>query len=70
LIRKGPGRLIARIEAEPTHNADAVWATLKADVGKLFEKNGIGNVAIERSPEAPTPITKAGKLRTVWSEPA
>jgi phenylacetate-coenzyme A ligase PaaK-like adenylate-forming protein len=69
LIGKGPHRLIVRLQAEAAMDADRVWAKTNSILRDLLEKNDLGNVTVERSPDAPTPISKAGKLRQVWSEP-
>lgn len=70
LIRKGPGRLVARTEAATGHDAEEVWRTVNTTLRNVLDSNGLTNVTIERSPEPPTPLTRAGKIRQVWSEPA
>jgi phenylacetate-coenzyme A ligase PaaK-like adenylate-forming protein len=70
LIGKSPERLVMRYEAESGRDRDQVWGAVEKALRQTFDANGLANVRIERSPEVPTPISRSGKLRQVWSEPA
>ena len=69
LIRKGPDRLLVRFEAQAGKDANEVWATAATILRNVLQMNGLGNVNVERSPDAPT-MSKSGKIRQVWSESA
>jgi phenylacetate-coenzyme A ligase PaaK-like adenylate-forming protein len=69
LIGKGLERLVMRFEVEPGRDKDQVWATVEDALRGMFDANGLANVRIERSLEGPSPISRSGKLRQVWSEP-
>jgi hypothetical protein len=70
LINKGADRLLVRLEAQSGRDASEVWATAATILRNVLQMNGLGNVHIERSPDAPAPMSKSGKIRQVSSEPA
>jgi phenylacetate-coenzyme A ligase PaaK-like adenylate-forming protein len=69
LIGKGLERLVMRFEVEPGRDKDQVWAAVEDALRGMLDANGLANVRIERSLEGPSPISRSGKLRQVWSEP-
>lgn len=70
LIRTAPDRLVVRLEPEPGWAADTVWQGVERVIRDVLRPNNLENVVVERSRDAPTPMSRSGKLRQVWSEPA
>jgi phenylacetate-CoA ligase len=70
LIQKGPDRLIVRLETQSGSDANEIWMQATKILSNLLQMNGLGNVRIERSPEAPASISRSGKLRQVFFESA
>lgn len=68
LVQTGPRTLELRMEPQPDAAASNVWSAAEAHLRHYLRERGVGDVAIERSPEAPRQNAHGGKLRHVWRD--
>jgi phenylacetate-coenzyme A ligase PaaK-like adenylate-forming protein len=67
-VQTAPDHLEVRLQPKQPEEREAVWSTLQERAEVYLASQGLGNVTVALSPEAPVRDPRSGKFRHVWSE--